>query len=151
VASQLFYHYYGIVFGKLNVKVRILSAESVRGHVAVWAGVNSNDNVSWVQGGIALTAGTNAPVAYIERKEYGDVGPHFISWPLDDPNQSVLVKLVRTSWRHWKCVISYGTQTHEVAPVYIKGLTVDSVLEIWGQGEGTVSINGKVVKGSASG
>ena len=127
----------------------MISATVNEGHVAVWAGCNAADNVSWVQGGIAAFPGGGRPVAYIERHQYG-ASPAIQTWPLP-LGATVVVKLVRTSYKHWKVVISFGKETHEVKPVYIpKGLTIDACLEIWGKGSAVVQIGSSTVKGSAN-
>lgn len=148
----LLYHYWGIVFGRLTTRVKVISETVVEGHAAVWAGINAGDNVSWVQGGIACFPaqgeGVGKPEAYIERHQYGE-NPAYTGFPIP-LGQVVLVKLVRTSYKHWKVIISWPGATHESEPVLIpRGKTVDACLEIWGHATAEVRIGNKVVKGSA--
>jgi hypothetical protein len=149
----LLYHYWGVAFGKLTVKVKVIQMKVVEGHAAVWAGVNAGDNVSWVQGGIAQSKGEGVPEAYIERHQFNDM-PRYTAFPLPagkEMGTAVTVKLVRTSYKHWKCVISWDNEVHESQPVYIpQGKTIDACLEIWGHCSALVTINGKQVKGSAN-
>jgi hypothetical protein len=150
--TELLYHYWGIVFGRLTTRVKVISQTVVEGHAAVWAGVNAGDNVSWVQGGIAMFPpqgeGAGKPEAYIERHQYGN-NPVYTSWPIP-VGQVVLVKLVRTSYKHWKVIISWPGATHESEPVVIpRGKTIDACLEIWGHATAEVKINKQTVKGSA--
>jgi len=153
VSKSLLYHYWGIVMGRLTTKVKVISMTIVEGHAAVWAGVNAADNVSWVQGGIAQSSGEAVPEAYIERHQYNDM-PRYTAFPLPAGKEMgtvVTVKLVRTSYKHWKVVISWDGETHESQPTYIpRGKTIDACLEIWGHCSAVVTINGKQVKGSAN-
>ena len=144
---QLAYHYWGLVFGKLTVKVKMVSVQVEEGHAAVWAGINGVDNVSWVQGGIAAFPGGQVQ-AYIEEHQYGK-NPEYFGFDLPNPEAVVTVKLIRVSWHHWKVRISYGETFHESKVIYIKGRqTIDACLEIWGFATVLCTINGKTVKGS---
>lgn len=147
--SSLLYHYYGLVFGKLIVKVKEISFNVVDGHAAVWAGINGVDNTSWVQGGIEQSSQGGPACAYIETKPYGKL-PQLQTFPLRE-DAVLTVKLTRVSWHHWKCRISWDNEFHESDVVYIKGKrTIDACLEIWGHATALVTINGKTVKGSAT-
>ena len=104
--SALLYHYWGLVFGRLTNKVAAIQMTVVEGHAAVWAGVNAADNVSWVQGGIAQSSGQAVPEVYIERHQYNDM-PRYTAFPLPAGKELgtvVTVKLVRTSYKHWKVI-----------------------------------------------
>jgi hypothetical protein len=145
--SALFYHYYGFIMGRLTVKVKVISMNVVDGHAAVWAGVSGTNNLSWVQGGIERS-GPHPPMAYIETYKCGDT-PRLQVFPFP-AGETMTVHLKRVSWRHWKCIISWGTETHESAVTYIKGMqNIDAGLEIWGHASAVVTVNGKTVKGSA--
>jgi hypothetical protein len=151
--TELLYRYWGITFGRLTTRVKVISQTVTEGHAAVWAGINAGDNVSWVQGGIAMFPSQGEaggkPEAYIERKQYGN-NPEYTGYPLPSAGQVVNVKLVRVSYKHWKVIISWPGTTHESEPVLIpRGKTVDACLEIWGHATAEVKINKKTVKGSA--
>ena len=150
--TALLYHYWGIVFGRLTTKVTAIQMAVVEGHAAVWAGINAGDNVSWVQGGIAQSGGQAVPEVYIERHQYGE-NPVYTSWPLPAGKElgtPVVVKLVRTSYKHWKVIVTWAGQRQESEPVLIpRGKTIDACLEIWGHASAVVLINKKTVKGSA--
>jgi hypothetical protein len=80
------YRYFGLVFGRLTLRVSLDSAELAdpADHAAVWVGCNADANRAWVQAGVLIerdVAGTpTEPSLYIE---VGPPGPHYSMerWP----------------------------------------------------------------------
>jgi hypothetical protein len=157
------YRYFGLLFGRLTVKVRLDSAafasKSSGDHVAVWAGVNAPRNEAWVQGGVLMESFDASPSAYIEVTPPPGSGDYELrQWPLGF-GVGVTVRLRR---RHgvWRVTVTYD---HEVTPGSVesttkgsrevriaRSATIDATLEILGSASATAHIGRKLARGGPS-
>lgn len=140
------YHYFGVRQGRLSERLALLSATIVGGsHAAVWVGVNSPRNQSWVQGGVEQEEGDTHPWAYIE---IGPVGRRYSiqRWAVA-LGQRVPVRLVRRNG-HWRALVTVGDQVHVSRPVRVPHTISDSMLEILGTASAVGKISRKLVVGN---
>jgi hypothetical protein len=143
------YHYYGIRQGRLFERLALLNATITDGsHAAVWVGVNSPGNQSWLQGGVLQEQGDTHPWAYIE---IGPVGRRYSiqRWPVA-LGQRVPVRLVRRNG-YWRARVTVGDQVHVSRRVRVPHAISDSMLEILGTASAVGMISHRLVVGSTIG
>ena len=133
------YRYFGTRSGRLlRATVRLDSATTTDGHVAVWLGASTWETSAWVQGGVAYAGGQ--PFVYIEFKRRHH-SPLLTGWPATF-GQTVSVRLECHSAR-WRVLID----GHLSRGIYMPRVARFTTLELYGDASGSGVINGKEVHG----